>query len=164
MKLKSLYLLLLVPLLAFSLHKYYISLCEIDYIPEKQSIEITMGLFVNDLEYTLMKDFNVKINLNTKEESPSSNKYFKAYLNEHFKVIVNNVEIPFDYIGKEYDDDIIRFYLEIANVPKLNSIEVFNNCLIRDFQDQQNIIKINANKKQKTFYLDNKTYKGLLKL
>lgn len=98
----------------------------------------------------------------TKYESLLIDEYYEQYLNAHFKIIVNNVELPYVYIGKEYDDNLVRFYLEIRNVPKLNSIEVFNDCLIRDFEGQQNIIKINANNKNKIFYFDNKAYKGLL--
>ena len=161
MKFKKL--LLFIPLVSFTLHKYYISLCEIDYIENKQTIQITMGLFIDDIEFTLNKDNNTELYLATNEEIESIDEIYESYLNNNFIIIINNEQLPYQFIGKEYDDDLVRFYLEISDVPKLNSIEVKNTCLIRDFNDQQNIIKINANKKQKTFYLDNKTDKGLLK-
>ncbi|WP_298367096.1 DUF6702 family protein [uncultured Lutibacter sp.] len=164
MKFKKLLLFIfIIPLVSFTLHKYYISLCEIDYIENKQTIQITMGLFIDDIEFTLNKDNNTELYLATNEEIESIDEIYESYLNNNFIIIVNNEQLPYQFIGKEYDDDLVRFYLEISDVPKLNSIEVKNTCLIRDFNDQQNIIKINANKKQKTFYLDNKTDKGLLK-
>ena len=88
---------------------------------------------------------------------------FKKYLNEHFKININGQQKLYEYIGKEYDDDIVRFYLEINNINAIKSIEVFNTNLVRDFEDQQNIIKIHANKKHKTFYLKKNNDKGLLK-
>ena len=164
MKFKKLLLFIfIIPLVSFTLHKYYISLCEIDYIENKQTIQITMGLFIDDIEFTLNKDNNTELYLATNEEIESIDEIYESYLNNNFIIIINNEQLPYQFIGKEYDDDLVRFYLEISDVPKLNSIEVKNTCLIRDFNDQQNIIKINANKKQKTFYLDNKTDKGLLK-
>lgn len=164
MKLKNyLFLFLLIPLLAFSLHKYYVSLCEIEYVKEKQSIQIIIGFFIDDIELTLNKDHKTTLKIATKEEFKEIDNYFKSYLNSNFKVAVNNNPAEFQYIGKEYDDDIVRFYLEIPDISSLNSIEITNTCLIRDFEDQQNIIKIYANKKHKTFYLDKKTHKGLLK-
>ncbi len=164
MKFKNyLILLLFIPLMSFSVHKYYVSLCEIEYVKEKESIQIIIGFFIDDIELTLNKDYNTSLKIATKNEDSDIETYFKSYLNTNLNLKVNNNPVTHNYIGKEYDDDIVRFYLEITDVKKLNSIEVKNTCLIRDFQDQQNIIKIYANQKHKTFYLDNKTLKGLLK-
>jgi len=156
-------LLLTIPLLAFSLHKYYISLCEIEYVEEQQSVQITLGMFINDIEFTLNKDSNTKLNIATKEETDSIDNYFKNYLNQHFKININNKLQTFNYIGKKYDDDIVRFYLEITNIKDIKSIEVSNTSLFRDFDNQQNLIKIHANNIHKTFYLTRKNDKGLLK-
>lgn len=160
---KYLFLLLLIPLVSFTLHKYYISLCEIEYIEEQQSVQITLGLFIDDIEFTLNKDHNTRLNIDTKSEVDSIDSYFKKYLNEHFKININGQQKSYEYIGKEYDDDIVRFYLEIGNINTIKSIEVLNTNLFRDFEDQQNIIKIHANETHKTFYLKKNNDKGLLK-
>ncbi len=164
MKLKNyLFFFLLVPLFAFSIHKYYLSLCEIEYVKEKKSIQIIIGFFIDDIEFTLNRDYNTILKIATKEEFESIDESFETYLNEHLEFTINNKLVPYQYIGKEYDDDIVRFYLEITDVQTLKTLEITNTCLIRDFEDQQNIIKISANKKHKTFYLNKKTHKGLLK-
>ena len=156
-------LILIIPLLAFSLHKYYISLCEIEYISEQQSVQITLGMFIDDIEFTLNKDHNTELNIATNEETNNIDTYFKNYLNQHFKININEQDKSYNYIGKEYDDDIVRFYLEITNIKQLNSIQVSNTSLLRYFENQQNIIKIYANNINKTFYLNKKNDKGLLK-
>lgn len=153
---------LLIPLFAFNVHKYYISLCEIEYVKEQKSLQITIGIFIDDLELTLNKNHNTSLNLATKKEVEHIDNYYFEYLNKHFKVIVNNNLKSFVFIGKEYDDDIVRFYLEITGINELKSIEVINTSLLRDFENQQNIIKINANNTHKTFYLNKKNDKGLL--
>mgnify|MGYP001105685522 CR=1 FL=1 len=156
-------LILIIPLLAFSLHKYYISLCEIEYVSEQQSVQITLGMFIDDIEFTLNKDHNTELNIATNEETNNIDTYFKNYLNQHFKININEQDKSYNYIGKEYDDDIVRFYLEIPNIKQLNSIQVSNTSLLRYFENQQNIIKIYANNINKTFYLNKKNDKGLLK-
>jgi len=161
---KYLSLLLLVPLFAFTLHKYYISLCEIEYIEEQQSVQIILGLFIDDIEFTLNKNHSSTLNIATKKEATNIDLLYEEYLNTHFKVIVNEELISYQFIGKEYDDDIVRFYLEIPNIELLESIEVFNSNLIQDFEDQQNIIKIKVKDINKTFYLDKKNTNCLLKL
>ena len=163
MKFKNyLIILLILPLVAFTLHKYYISLCEIEYNDEQRSLQITMGMFIDDLEFTLNKNHNSTLNLATDNEVENIDEYYNNYLNEHFKVIVNSESKGFEYIGKEYDDDIVRFYLEITNIQELKSIEVINNSLFKYFKNQQNIIKIKAFNKNKTFYLTPNNDKGLL--
>ncbi|WP_456376237.1 DUF6702 family protein [Lutibacter sp.] len=159
---KYLFLILLIPLVAFTMHKYYISLCEIEYVEEQKSLQITLGLFIDDIEFTLNKDHDTILNLATKNEVKNIDAYYKTYLNKHFKITLNNNPTSFIYIGKEYDDNIVRFYLEITNVETLKSIEVKNTSLLRDFKNQENIIKIKANKIDKTFYLNRKNDKGLL--
>ena len=156
-------LILIIPLLAFSLHKYYISLCEIEYVSEQQSVQITLGMFIDDIEFTLNKDHNTELNIATNEETSNIDTYFKNYLNQHFKININEQDKSYNYIGKKYDDDIVRFYLEITNIKQLNSIQVSNTSLLRYFENQQNIIKIYANNINKTFYLNKKNDKGLLK-
>ena len=159
---KYILLLLLIPLFAFTVHKYYISLCEIEYIEEQNSLQITLGLFIDDIESTLNKNHHTTLNLATKNEVEIVDKYYNEYLNENFKVVVNNKLKTYKYIGKEYDSDIVRFYLEITAIDTLKSIEVTNTSLFRDFENQQNIIKIKANNKNKTFYLSRKNVKGFL--
>lgn len=155
-------LLLFIPLLAFSVHKYYISLCEIEHNEEQKSLQIIVGMFIDDIEFTLNKNHNTTLNLATKNEISTIDEYYSTYLNEHFEIIVNNELKVYKFIGKEYDDDIVRFYLEITNIQEVKYIEVTNTCLFRDFKDQQNIIKIKANNTHKTFYLSQNNDKGLL--
>lgn len=162
--LKYLPILLLVPLFAFTMHKYYLSLCEIEYIEDQQSVQIILGIFIDDLEVVLNNEHQKKLNIGTKNEDKNSDTYYKDYLNSHFKVIVNNELNTYQFIGKKYDDDIIRFYLEIQDIKELQSLEVINTCLINKFEDQQNIIKIQVNKLHKTFYLDKNNLNCLLKI
>lgn len=161
---KYLSVLLLIPVFAFTLHKYYLSLCEIEYVENQQSIQIILGFFIDDLEVVLNKEHHLKLNLATDNEAKDTDAYYESYLNSHFKVIVNNELSTYHYIGKAYDDDIVRFYLEIQNIEQLKSLEVFNNCLTKEFEDQQNIIKIKVNKLQKTFYLNKNNANCLLKI
>lgn len=161
---KSILLILFVPLTAFSVHKYYISLCEIEYVQEKESVQIILGLFIDDLEVALKKDNDAILNLASKNEIANVDALYETYLNEHFKITVNNQETAYTYLGKVYDDDIVRFYLEITNVKQLQTIGVYNSNLIEEFKDQQNIIKIKIKDFNKTYYLDKKNTNCLLKL
>ncbi|MDO9038949.1 MAG: hypothetical protein Q7U59_11445, partial [Lutibacter sp.] len=91
------------------MHKYYVSLCEIEYLKEKQSVQIILGVFIDDLEFTLNKNIGKQLNLASKTEVENVDDYYKKYLSEHLLVSVNSKNQSFKYIGKEYDGDIVRF-------------------------------------------------------
>jgi hypothetical protein len=139
-------------------------LCEIEYVEEQKSIQIILGLFIDDIELTLNKNNRKNLHLATKNEVENVDEYYESYLNNHFKVIVDKKQLQYNFLGKVYDDDIVRFYLEITNVPKFKTLEIFNTNLIDDFDDQQNIIKIKIKDFNKTFYLTKKNTNCLLKL
>lgn len=161
---KYLIVLCLLPLMAFAVHKYYISLCEVEYIQEQKSLQVTLNLFVDDLEFTLNKNHQIEMQLNTDAEVKNSDELFEDYLQHHFIVKVNEEEKKYNYIGKQYDDNLVRFYLEITDVEHLKKLEITNTSLIKDFNDQQNIIKIKVDDFHKTFYLNQKNANCLLNL
>ncbi len=164
MQLKKIIVILLVlPLFAFTMHKYYVSLCEIEYLKEKQSVQIILGVFIDDLEFTLNKNIGKQLNLASKTEVENVDDYYKKYLSEHLLVSVNSKNQSFKYIGKEYDGDIVRFYVEISGIKEFKSIEITNNILINEFPDQKNIVKIKVKDFNKTFYLNKSNNKSLLK-
>jgi hypothetical protein len=144
------------------MHKYYVSLCEVEYLEEKKSIQIIVGYFIDDLELTLNKDFNTTLNIDTKKEIEGVDSYFEKYLIDHLEFKINGDSMTYDYVGKAYDLDVVRFYLEITDIKELKSFEIRNTALLRDFSDQKNIIKIKVKNFHKTLYLNNENYKGLL--
>ena len=146
---------MILPLMAFSgFHKYYISVTEVDYIKDKQSVQITSRIFIDDFEKVLRERYNENVVLAGKEETKDVNKYIETYLRSKFKVRINDNDMNLIFIGKEYDIDIIQCYIEIQNVKQINSIEISNEVLFDVFEDQQNMIKTKINSKQKSFLLN----------
>ena len=66
------------------------------------------------------------------------------------------------FIGKEYDADIIKCYLEIQSIKKIESFEISNQFLFDLFDEQQNIVRTKIYSKQKSFLLDHNSKIGLL--
>jgi hypothetical protein len=143
-------------------HEYYISLTQIDYIKESKSVQIIMNLFLDDFDLALNKTFDKTFNLNSREELKNSNDFIKKYLQDHFEIKVDNKTFKTNYLGKEYEGDIIYLYIEIENVKTISTIEVKNNILIEFFPDQQNLIKLKINDKFDSLLLTKKNDKGLL--
>ncbi|MDD7886663.1 DUF6702 family protein [Flavivirga sp. 57AJ16] len=155
---------LIIPLLAFNgLHKYYISVTQINFIEEKQSVQITTRIFIDDFESLLRERYDESITLAGKDEPKIADTYIGRYLKESIKVKINEKEAHLTFIGKEYDQDIMRCYLEIEGVRSVKSFEVSNKVLFDLFEEQQNIVKTKINAKQKSFILIPEKHNALLK-
>jgi hypothetical protein len=154
MKVKKIAVLLfIIPLLSFSAHKYYLSLTQINYKSEAKAIQIIINVFMDDIETALNKDNDIDLQLTTKKELKNNDVYFEKYLKEKLFFKVNDTTKNFNYIGKEYEGDLVFFYLEIENIPEVKTIEVTNNMLTKHFATQQNMVKCKVYKKNKSVLL-----------
>lgn len=147
-------LILVIPLLAFSgLHKYYISVTQIDYVEDKKTIQITSRIFIDDFERVLRERYDEDITLDDEDESKEIGLYIERYLRQKIKILVNGNVVELVYVGKEYDADIMKCYLEIEGISSIKSFEISNKLLFDVFEGQQNIVKTKINSKQKSFIL-----------
>tara|TARA_B110000881_G_scaffold215976_1_gene230841 strand:- start:3124 stop:3621 length:498 start_codon:yes stop_codon:yes gene_type:complete len=160
---KTFLLLLIIPMLSFSAHKYYLSLTQINFIPESKSVQIIINVFMDDIETALNKDYNIDLQLTTEKELTENDVYFKKYLNEKLHFKVNAVAKKFNYIGKEYDGELVYFYLEIEDISDVNQIEISNKILIKHFPKQENLIKSKVGKINKSVLLNAENYSEILK-
>lgn len=119
---------------------------------------------MDDIESALNKDYNIDLQLTTKKELENNDTYFIKYLKQKLHFKINNLAKDFNYIGKEYDGDLVFFYLEIENIESLQNIEIENKILTHHFPEQQNLVKLKVGKQYKSVLLTAKTDKGLLKL
>ena len=160
---RTLLLLFIIPLLSFSAHKYYLSLTQIEYRSKLQSVQLTINVFIDDIEVALNKDYNIDLQLDTEKELKDNDVYFEKYLKEKLHLKIDDTARYFNYIGKEYDGDLVYFYLEVEDVKQVNNIEIINKILMNHFPKQENLIKSKVGKKHKSILLNAKNDKGLLK-
>lgn len=161
---KVLLLVVIFPLLSFTaLHKYYVSVTEIEYVKEQKAIQITSRIFIDDFEKLLRERYDKDITLAIEDEISTVNYYIEKYLKEKIKIRINDEEIEFKFLGKEYEDDIMICYLEIENMHHISSIHVINRILFDAFSDQQNIVRFKINSINKSFLLTKDNDKGMLK-
>ena len=146
-----------------TIHKYYVSVTQIDFLPEKQSVQITSRIFIDDLEKLLRARYDESISLDTKKEMAKVDSYLESYLKEKLRIRINNKEAKMVFVGKQYDNDIVKCYLEIEGVKSIETIEISNQVLFDIFSDQQNIIKTKINAKQKSFILIPQNNSNILK-
>jgi len=160
---KYLFILIIPFFIAFTAHKYYLSLTKIEYVAASKSVQITARIFIDDLETALNKKYNKSFELDTNQELKDTDESIKKYISKHLNIKINNNLTPFNYLGKKYETDVVYIFAEIENISAIKSIEVQNRVLMNEFSEQQNIIKLNINNKKKSFILTEDSDKDLLK-
>ena len=148
--------------LAFTTHKYYLSLTQIEYNKDQKSLEVIINVFMDDIELAINKEYAIDLNLTTKDELKDADVYFHKYLTKNLTFTIDNDIVTYNYIGKEYEGDLVYFYLEIAVKENPKSLEVFNTILLTYFEQQQNIVKFKNDSKRQSKILSKNTNKALL--
>ncbi|HBK70465.1 MAG TPA: hypothetical protein DDZ39_02210, partial [Flavobacteriaceae bacterium] len=149
---------------SFTAHKYYISLIKVEYKKESKSVQITMRIFINDLQETINKTYTKDFELDEPDEDSNINKFIINYIQDNFIVKINSQNKSYQYLGKEYEKDVVFLYLEVKDIEAIQSIGIKNSMLMNIFPGQKNIIKLNINNNKKTFLLTKEKDKDLLKL
>ncbi len=131
---KSLYLILTLSILPLFIsssdkHDYYVSVTEIKYAKEQQSLQIVSQIFINDFEKLLRERYDETIRLLPDSNSKVIDRYMQKYIADKLKIKVNGSAVAFKFIGKEYKEDITYCYLEIENISEIKSVEVTNRLL-----------------------------------
>lgn len=160
---KYLIILAVIPLLAFTTaHKYYVSITQIDYVKEKQSVQVITRLFVDDLERLIRTRYDETVTLAAKNEPEKVNQYIEKYVSEKMSIKINGKQAKMVFLGKEYENDIVYCYFEIEKVASIKTFEIRNQVLFDLFSEQKNIVRTNINDENNSFILIKQNDKGLL--
>ena len=156
-------------LLLFSfttVHKFYLSVTNVVYSEKSASFQITSRIFIDDLDDVLEERYGVKAELATKNEAPAADAYIEKYLRAKFAIALNDEIVPYTFLGKEYDNDVIICYMELENVDfsSLKSVSIQNEVLTDLFEEQQNVVHLKWKGKKKSFVLIKENNKGMLNL
>lgn len=156
-------LLLSVSLMSAVTHKFYVSITKVEHSVENESLQIITKIFIDDIEKVLDTRYQTKTHLNTKKETPRDRELLKKYILDKLTISVNGKPVALDYLGIEYDIDLVKSYIEVKGVKTVNNIEIENNILFDGLDNQQNIIHLNINKYKRSLILDKDNPNGLLK-
>lgn len=154
---------LFVFLSSMTMHKFYVSIYQVDYVPKKKMIQITSRIFIDDINDALEKKFHKKTFVGDEKENPEDVNLMKKYVAEKFTLKVNGVVKPMNFLSKEIEANVVICYLNIKDISKLNSLEIENSALMELNSEQQNIIQSNIAGEKKSLLLTAENFKGMLK-
>lgn len=135
-------------------HEYYVTITQIDYNEQSQSLEISIKFFTDDLEYSLARsNDDQKLFLGTDKEFEDADKIIHTYVHDRFQLSVDGSKVTPEWLGKEVEVNETWIYLEVKNVSDINQLEISNELLTETFETQTNIIHVNIEGQKKSMLL-----------
>lgn len=125
-------------------HDFHVSKCLIEFNQDETALQMSLYIFIDDLEEGLRQKGYDRLFICTKQEATEANDLINEYLRQHLQLTVNGKEESFEFIGKEISDDLsaVWCYLEITKVQELKTLEIKNDILCSVFDDQKNIVSV----------------------
>jgi hypothetical protein len=139
-------------------HDLHLSKSQINYNQTNQSIEITLHLFIDDLEIALSEEGYTDLLICTKKESEHAEDYMAAYINDKMTINIDDRLYRASFLGKESSDDLqgVWCYLEINEVPQPEKMKVAIDFFNELYTDQKNVLNIKLDEDSQEYYLLNK--------
>ncbi len=155
---------LLVALMSVTVHKFYVSIYQVNYAQEKKMLQITSRIFVDDLNSILKDKYNKKTLLGETNESADDVILMKKYLTENFILKINGQVKPVHFLSKEMEGNVLICYYNIKDVSKIKTLEIQNTVLLDFTDEQQNIVHTSIYDKKQSFLFTSGNVKGMLKV
>jgi len=146
---------LAVTLTSAAVHKYYVAVFQLEYVPGKKVVQMTSRIFIDDLDAALGKKYGKKLYLCSDKEVAGAEGYIKQYLLEKISIKLNGSAKTITFLGRETEDDILICYYTVPAETAVKSIQISNTVLFEAYPEQQNIIHTKVNGEKKSLMLTN---------
>ncbi len=125
------------------LHPVHISVTEINYSEKDKSLQIISRLFIDDLELSIRAQRKEpELDIMEPKNGLTTQQLVINYLTEHFKIKLDGKPCKLNFLAVEKEDLSLICYIEIENVKKVKSLEVFNDAIMGTHEDQSNLVHI----------------------
>jgi hypothetical protein len=125
-------------------HPFHVSVCDMVYDSRQQNLEISVRIFLDDLEkglqgYTQNPSFFLQEGIDT----AYLNQSLEGYINQ--KLIILNLKgdtLSYKYWGFEEDLDVMWCYFEVFDLSAFEGLEIRNEILLEVYDDQENLVHL----------------------
>ena len=136
-------------------HDIHISLCEMRFNESSSSFEVSLKIFIDDLETAIREEKKVTgLHIGTAKEIADAEGYIADYISHHFSITIDDVRLIPSFLGKEVSEDLIAVWCYIEfKLPDASGKKctVSNDILMHLYADQKNIMDIRMSAKHKDY-------------
>lgn len=135
-----------------TVHDIHISKAEIHYKSERKELQVSLHIFLDDLEAELEEMGGQNLYLCTERESDEAEAYLLKYIEDRFKLRDKTANLKLSLVGKETSEDLLAVwcYLYVEDYD-LNELYIQNKIMITRYDDQKNIISFKVDGNREAF-------------
>ena len=122
-----------------NLHPFHVSVCEVYHNEDNRSIEISMKIFIDDLELSIQNAGERSFKLLDIDPKLVEKAPIEKYLKDKFRIKINGKSTSLSFLGFELDSDAMLCYLEAKKIKKIQNIEINNSIITEVYDDQVNL-------------------------
>ena len=135
-------------------HEFYVSTTSVDFVLDKNVIQITSQFFLDDVENLIKFQKPNTTLIFEKTSNEDNNLIVRDFIQKNFKISINKKSQKVKYLGYELKDDLLVVYYETQfSDSKIFNIEVYNSFLINFIKSQKNIVHVKFKNLKKSFLL-----------
>ena len=126
-------------------HAFHLTKTEINFDQKNQTLNLTLHIFIDDLERVVQSSQKEKLFIGTEKENKETDKAIEEYLNKKFSIEIDHKKINTVWVGKETAKDMqaIYVYLTTSKIKNVQQMHINNTILTEVFPDQKNIVQVN---------------------
>lgn len=126
-------------------HPFHVSVCEIELDPESKALQISEHVFLDDLEETLNKVYDVRLDIVNPENKQLRDSLIRDYLLSHLIITVDGKQRKRAYLGHEIEKDALWCYIEYYGIKKMRRLQITNTIFFEMYEDQNTLIHMKYN-------------------
>ena len=136
------------------MHPVHVSVTEITLDEKEKELEIISRIFLDDLE-TSIRDANKQPELKLLEPGTNitTDQVVWGYLQQRFKIMLDGKPQKVKYLGHEIEGEAMLCFIQVSNVKRIETIEVFNNAITELYDDQSNLVHVTVRSTVKSLRL-----------
>lgn len=135
-------------------HPIHISLCELRLNTSTRHFEVSVKIFIDDLESTLKTDGYANMYIGTDREAANADEAISRYLRKHLRIEADGRSLELVFHGKEVTEDLLAIwcYVEFTGLPATaGQCRITNDILQEMYDDQKNIMDIRMSATHKAY-------------
>lgn len=144
-----------------ALHPIFVSVTEIEHNAKDKTLEISCKIFTDDFEKTLRQTYSGTVDLLQPKDKNAMNKLVSDYVKKHLQLNVDGKTAALQFLGYEQDEEGIRSYYQVNNIPSVKKLDVTDNILFEYKKEQISIIHVTVNGRRESTKLINPDEKAV---
>ena len=122
------------------LHPVHLSVCEANYNPHSQNLELALKVFVEDMEQSLMERTGKEVRFGDDLTDARHDSLINVYLQEVFLVKADDSLLTWHMLGKDGQLGDMWIYMEVPLADGFQELVFEDKVLMDLFADQKNLI------------------------